>query len=886
MKIYSTVYNNHRKKSTTFCMLVLFIISFKLSYGQKPAEKNVDKLSPTLQAQILIKKPPADQMYTIATTNLKQFKAHIQSNPFIKLISEYEPVEIAVISCNWFEVEKLASHPLVQFIDSRKKATEELLFGFVDYAANKISSIQNDFPALNGNTVHISIKEQRFDTTDIDFKGRILPSAFASTTSSAHASIMATMCGGGGNSWYNTKGAAWRSLLSPASFQNLLPEPDTYYQSSGILVQNHSYGTVIENYYGAEAAGYDASVVNNKSLIHIFSAGNSGTLSSTTGRYAGIPGYANLTGNFKQAKNIITVGHTDSFGIVLAPSSKGPAFDGRVKPELVAFGEDGSSGAAALVSGVAAVLHQTFRVSNSGTTAPASLIKAVLLNSADDVDAKGIDFKSGYGNMNAYKAVQTILKGNYFTGAVVNNTSQQMNIAVPAGIKQLKVTLAWTDPQAAVNASVALVNDLDLTVTHTATNTTYRPWVLNSTPNINQLQELPVRKRDSINVVEQITVDLPEPGNYILHVNGFTIASGAQNFSIAYQTDSSNTFKWYFPVAADHLTAGETTVLRFESGYTSAAGILEMSTDNGNSWQQIAATVDVSKSYYKMSVPDVYSKALLRMKINSEVYTTDTFTISKRINTQVGFNCADSFLISWNKVSAATAYQINRLGNQYMEPFFITTDTFAVISKNASPPKHYSISPMLNSKAAVSSYTFNYELQGTGCYVKNLLANLNLSNNGLLQLEIGTTYRIKSISFEKQSAAGFVLLEKQTTINGLQYQAVDIKVRPGVNIYRAVIELSDGSLIYSAPAQLYFIGSKPAVIYPNPVMRNGSVTVLAEQSDALIFQLIDNYGRVVLQQLIKDSPQQISLNGMAKGIYYYRLAKDNKLIQTGSLLIL
>ena len=58
------------------------------------------------------------------------------------------------------------------------------------------------------------------------------------------------------------------------------------------------------------------------------------------------------------AKNILTVGATDSFSIVAALSSKGPAHDGRVKPELVAFGEDGSSGAAALVSGTSLLLQQ------------------------------------------------------------------------------------------------------------------------------------------------------------------------------------------------------------------------------------------------------------------------------------------------------------------------------------------------------------------------------------------------------------------------------------------------------------------------------------------------------------------------------------------------
>jgi hypothetical protein len=235
-------------------------------------------------------------------------------------------------------------------------------------------------------------------------------------------------------------------------------------------------------------------------------------------------GYSNLTGNFKHAKNIITVGHTDTFGLVLTPSSKGPAFDGRVKPELVAFGEDGSSGAAALVSGIGAVVHDVFKRLHANTSAPASLIKAVLLNSADDVETPGIDFKSGYGSANAAAAMQTMVNNHYFTGSVSNGTQQSFTVTVPANSKLLKLTLVWTDPPAAPNAAKALVNDLDLTIA--LGSTTWQPWVLNSTANINSLQQLPVRKRDSLNVVEQITIDNPVAGDYTVTVHGFAIPAG------------------------------------------------------------------------------------------------------------------------------------------------------------------------------------------------------------------------------------------------------------------------------------------------------------------------------------------------------------------------
>jgi Subtilase family/Secretion system C-terminal sorting domain len=808
----------------------------------------------------------------------------LNENKSVKLLNIYEPAQLAVIECTWAEVEKLLQSSLVTAVDSKKKAKEELLFGFVDYACNKISTIQNRFPLLDGNTISLSVKEQKFDTTDIDFKGRILPSSFSSLSSSSHASIMATMIAGGGNAWYNTKGAAWGSTISSASFDNLLPEPNSYYQS-GILVQNHSYGTIVENYYGPEAAGYDASVVNNISLIPVFSAGNSGTLTSSTGNYAGIPGYSNLTGNFKQAKNIITVGHIDSTGTVLSPSSKGPAYDGRVKPELVAFGEDGSSGATALVSGVAAVLHQTFKEKNGGIIAPASLIKAVLLNSAEDVDAVGIDFKTGYGNLNALKAVKTIVLGNYFQGAVSNNTQQQFFINIPSGIKQLKLTLVWTDPQAIPNSPKALVNDLDLELYQVATNTNWLPWVLNITANSSSLQQLPVRKRDSLNVAEQITVDFPASGNYIITVKGFSISTGTQNFSIAYQLDSADTFTWLFPTSTDHLFPTQTNLIRFESSFAASTGIVEMSIDKGNSWQIVSNSVDLTKGFLKMQVPDIFSNALLRMKINSQIYTSDTFTISKRLTPVVGLNCTDSFMIVWPKVKEASSYQLYRLGNLYMEPFQTTTDTFAIFSKTNNPIKHYAIAPMLQNKAAIRTYTFNYELQGTGCYIKSFLANLNATNEAELKLLLGTTYNIKSISFEKQTATGFSLIEKQNINNGFSYQSLDQQLHPGSNIYRVLLELADGRLITTPVAIIYFIVETTVVLYPNPVQRNGTVTVLSKLEDQLFIQLIDNLGRVVLQKKLTDELHQISTNNLQKGIYYYRIIKADRKVQTGRLII-
>nr|WP_294904849.1 S8 family peptidase [uncultured Lacibacter sp.] len=884
MKLYSNnisfFYISCLKKS----LLIIILLTVIIANAQPQQQKNVEKMSPLLRQQISRMNQADEGLYNIIVADLFQFRKLLKQYPAVKLVTTYPATGLAVIHCSTTVLQQLLEHSIIRFADKKQQAKEELLFGFVDYAFNRISTLHHYYPALNGNNIIVSIKEQYFDTTDIDLKGRTLLSPYQATTKSDHASIMATMMAGGGNSWYNTKGAAWGAQISSASFSNLIPEPDSYYKNTPILLQNHSYGTIVESYYGAEAAAYDASVNNNPSLLHVFSAGNSGTQTATTGNFAGIAGYSNLTGNFKHAKNIITVGHTDSFGVVLAPSSKGPAFDGRIKPELVAFGEDGSSGATALVSGIAGVLQQLYKQQHSNTTAPASLIKAFLLNSADDVDAPGIDYRSGYGSANAYNAVTAMSNNQYFTGTVSNNTQQQFTISVPANTKQLRVTLVWSDPAATPNNSKVLINDLDLTITDVSSNNVFQPWVLNSSPSAAALQQLPVRKRDSLNVVEQATIDFPSAGNYLITVNGYAITSATQDFSIAYSTEQADRFSWHFPTASDHLFPGLVNVVRFQSSYSNTTGTLQMSIDDTNSWQTVETGIDLSKGYYKLNTPAINSRAVLRMIINNSAYPGNMFTISQRPVVPVGFNCNDSVMLSWRNDTAATAYRIMQLGNHYMELLQTTTDSFIVLPKQLLTAKHFAITPVYRYVTAVRSYTFNYESQGAGCYIRSFLADKTVTDQGLLNLELSTGYRVKAVRFEEYSRNGFSQLAQQPFTNSLQFTTTDAALKQGNNLYRAVVELQDGRLFYSDTANVYHTGDKNAVVYPNPAPVKGSIRVLTDQDD-LQFQLIDNNGHIVLQQPIFDYPQQVSLQQLQRGIYYYRLVKKNQKVQTGVLIV-
>jgi hypothetical protein len=320
-----------------------------------------------------------------------------------------------------------------------------------------------------------------------------------------------------------------------------LPEHDSVYARNKITIQNHSYGTTVQNYYGAEAGAYDGSTSNNRALLHIFSSGNSGA--ATTGTYAG--DFGNLTGNFKMAKNAIVVGAIDSFYTVAPLSSKGPAYDGRVKPELVAFGEDGSSGAAAMVSGAGALLQQAYKDLHHDSLPSSSLMKAVLINGADDIGTPGPDFTAGYGSLNVHAAVNTVAQGRTHQDIISSGETKSVIINVPANTSRLKITLCWSDPPATPSADKALINNLD-GVLKFSTGAEWHPWVLNTKRNRDSLTLPAIRGVDTLNNTEQITVDHPAAGAYTFIVTGSSVV-GSQDYSFAYQLETANAFEWTFP---------------------------------------------------------------------------------------------------------------------------------------------------------------------------------------------------------------------------------------------------------------------------------------------------------------------------------------------------
>jgi len=679
------------------------------------------------------------------------------------------------------------------------------------------------------------------------------------------------------------KGAAWGADISSSDFTNLVPDSDADYKKYSITVQNHSYGTAIENYYGADAAAYDASTTYNSSLLHVFSAGNSGDKTSIAGPYSVVAGFANLTGSFKMAKNIITVGAVDSMYHVAVLSSRGPAYDGRVDPQLVAFGQDGTSGAAALVSGTALLLQQAYKESNSGELAPAALIKSVLLNSADDVGAKEIDFQSGYGNLNAYNAMQTLINKRHFSGAVANGEQRTHLLNLPPDVHQLKITICWNDPPANPNTMPALINDIDLRLVHNPSGNSWQPWVLSSYPHPDSLSAIATRKKDNLNNVEQITVKNPASGAYTLEVNGFHIEQGPQVYHISYQWDSINQFKWQYPTTSDQLQANNNATLRWKSTFGAPMGELYFSLDQGNSWKLVSDKVDLNKSYLQWPAPNSYTNVIFRMTINNQHFFSDTAAISARLTTAVGFNCTDSFSFHWNKKPVVTSYTVYRFGGKYLEPLQSTIDTSIILKKAGNASTHYAVAANIQGKPAIKSYSFNYSTQGVGCYIKSFLVDLANANVGNILLELGTAYNVNEVAIEKLTRSGFVSFRPVPNASILGYNFTDTTLLEGGNSYRVRIDLANGQTIYSQVETIYYLPGINYLVFPNPARTY--FQLVSKDNDNTELLLYNAIGQKVLTKKITSAVQNISIHQMNSGLYFVVILQKNKKVYQGSLLV-
>ncbi|WP_436499348.1 S8 family serine peptidase [Actinokineospora sp. HUAS TT18] len=263
---------------------------------------------------------------------------------------------------------------------------------------------------------------------------------------------------------------------------------------------------------------------------------------------------------------------------VTAFSSRGPTDDGRIKPDVVAPGSwilsgysdrfqqqydgagankptngapqndgygfplnddykyfSGTSMSNPLAAGGATVVRDFYNKKYS-VNASAALVKGTLVNSATDLLDENGDGQNdndlpipnsheGWGFVNLDKATAGTAKYvDEAAAGLATGGLSETKYNVEAG-QPLKITLAYSDKEAAINAAVTLVNDLDLEVV-SPTGTVYRGNVFaggwsNSGGTA-----------DRRNNLENVYLQNPAAGEWTVRVRGFNVPSGPQKFAL------------------------------------------------------------------------------------------------------------------------------------------------------------------------------------------------------------------------------------------------------------------------------------------------------------------------------------------------------------------
>lgn len=742
-----------------------------------------------------------------------------------------------------------------------------------DLTVNTVNTVNETYPDLNGAPIIVSIKEQLFNVEDIDFRDRYFLTGIENEDLAQHASTVGTIIAGAGNSSLRGRGVANAATITSSDFLQILPDDDVVFTSNNISVQNHSYGTIIESEYGIEAAAYDASTNTNNDIVHVFSSGNRGDNTPENGTYAGIPNFSNQTGNFKAAKNVITVGAINRFDEIDPRSSRGPAYDGRVKPELVAYAPGGTSDAAALVSGVSTLLQDSYLTSN-GQLPPSSLVKAALITGAEDVGSEGIDFQSGYGNLNAKESVDIINNNQYRIDEISSNASRAYTITIPPNTQLIKVALTWNDPAANPGDLTALVNDLDLTLLD-PNNNTFLPWVLDSTPNVDALNAPAQRLEDHLNNVELISIDNPIAGDYTISITSENLSTTNQQFSIAYNFIISDVFEWTFPTSQSPLLNDSENVIRWNSTKNENNGILEINYNN-EGWSTISANTTLSDGFFTFNPENFSGTAQLRMTINGQIYLSDVFAVSPELFPSVLFNCDDEFLLDWEPVPNASGYRVNFLGDRYLELSQTVTESSVLLNKADFENSYFSIQPIFDTINGYPGVAFDFEQQGVNCYYINFLAFINQVDVVNTTLNLSTDLNVNSVRFERSLPDGSIIDIQTFTapFNNLELISQDLNPANTTNSYRARITLNDGTEIVTETIDITLPDENTLTVFPNPVFQ-GEELIILSNGDNQPFEIVDISGRVVISGNLPFTNSGVIID-FSPGIYILRTLQNDR----------
>ncbi len=583
--------------------------------------------------------------------------------------------------------------------------------GRTDHRANALATDYGAGRHYDGRGVTVGHGDDGIIGPHIDYTGRIDIST-AGANQGNHGDHVAGIIMGAGNLDPRVRGQAVGAFNFYQTYPaNWTQAPANYASATRrVRVTNSSYGDGDNAGYTANTRTVDLQMRQLPFLMHVFSAGNAG---GSDFNYGAGAGWGNITGGHKMGKNVLTVGNVEYTDALAGSSSRGPASDGRIKPDVCAVGTNvtstidphtydvftGTSMACPGVAGVSAQLVGAYRALNSGAELPAALLKAVLMNTAEDLGNAGPDFKYGYGRINGLRAVRALEGRTYFRDTVAQGQAVTLIVPLVPGKRQLRVLLHWADVAGATNARPALVNNLDLTGAVLQPGgpaaPPLQPWILDHRPIVAQLNTPAVPGRDSINNVEQITIDNPtSAAGYSFTVSGRAVPQGRQGFWLTYSYLDGGVELTY-PLGGEGLVPGENEVIRWDALDNTAPFGLDYSLDGGATWVVLAPNVLANVRYYDWTVPAVAPSGQVRVRVRRGAASSSSpanLTLAPLpANVRVDRVCAAETQLSWAAAAGATSYTVYRLGAMYMDSITTVTTTQVLLPTTNTASQWYAV---------------------------------------------------------------------------------------------------------------------------------------------------------------------------------------------------
>ncbi|MEM6263990.1 MAG: S8 family serine peptidase [Bacteroidota bacterium] len=599
---------------------------------------------------------------------------------------------------------KLAATPFVQYLEPiNPPAVIEDTPGRTLHRSNFLNSQLPNGLKFDGEGVALAMGDDGFVGAHIDFKGRLNHSQLRAGSDGGHGDGVAGIMLGAGNLDPTMAGMATGAELYVLRGWDAVNNAPTLHQNNNVRLTSSSLGNGCNAGYTTFAQTADNHIYQNPGLIHIFSAGNSGRANCS---YGAGTGWGTITGGNKAGKNVIAVANLFADDSREGSSSRGPTRDGRLKPEIAANGQNqrstdenntyqtfgGTSGAAPGISGVMAQLIQAYRSLNMNQDPPSALMKALMLNGADDKGNPGPDYSFGFGRVNARKSYEALTNRWYVFDTIAQNGIKLHNITVPANTVQLKVMIYWHDPAAAPMAGKILINDIDFGVTDPMF-TSFQPLVLNPTPSVAALSAPAVPGRDTMNNMEQVVINSPMAGIYNVGVNGTAIPQGPQGYVMVYQLIPDQITVTY-PIGGEGFVPGEQEWIRWDAPARPGAFRIEYSDDNGITWNNVATVQDTMRQYRWRIPNNVTGLARIRVtQAGQSAVSNQAFSIVETPrNLAITQVCSNYTRLVWDSVPGATGYEVFMLGATHMDSMGVTNQlTFDVMGTNPTVENWFAV---------------------------------------------------------------------------------------------------------------------------------------------------------------------------------------------------